>query len=70
MAYIAASNGCCHCKACWNLADVPHGTLGGVFTVRAMRDDGYEYHVLQSGFLTKASAKAAFETTATTKGGR
>ena len=61
MAYIFRSEGCCHCKDCWNVADVPHGTLGGVFTVRETRDDGYQYHVLPAGFLTEAAAEAAFK---------
>ena len=61
MAYIAVSHGCCHCKACWNLADVPHGTLGVVFTVRESNGEGFELHVLPEGFLTKAAAEAAFK---------
>lgn len=61
MAYIVVSSGCCHCKECWNLADVPHETRGVVFTVRERADDGFEYHVLPEGFVTKAAAKAAFE---------
>lgn len=62
MAYIVASNGCCHCKACWNLADVPHGTLRVVFTVRELREtDDYEFHVIDAGFATKAAAEAAFK---------
>ncbi len=60
MAYIVASSGCCHCKQCWNIADVPHGTCGVVFTVREMAGDGFEYHVLPEGFATKAAAEAAF----------
>ena len=61
MAYIVASNGCCHCKACWNIADVPHGTRGVIFTVREKTDDGFEYHVIPDGFATKAAAEAAFK---------
>ena len=61
MAYIAVSHGCCHCKECWNIADVPHGTLGVIFTVRARTDDGFEHHVIQAGFATKATAEAAFK---------
>jgi hypothetical protein len=61
MAYVVASSGCCHCKACWSLAAVPHGTRGVVFTVREMREDGYEYHVIAEGFATKALAEAAFK---------
>ena len=61
MAYIARTDRCCYCKECWNLADVPHGTLAGVFTVRAMADDGFEYHVIPGGFATKAAAEAAFK---------
>jgi len=61
MAYIVASNSCCHCKECWNIADVPHGTLGVIFTVRAMAGDGFEYHVIAEGFATKAAAEAAFK---------
>lgn len=61
MAYIVASNGCCHCKDCWDIADVPHGTRGVIFTVREMADDGFEYHVLPQGFISKAAAAAAFE---------
>ncbi len=60
MAYIAASTGCCHCKTCWNITDVPHGTLRTVFTVRERGDDDFEYHVIQAGFATKAEAEAAF----------
>jgi hypothetical protein len=60
MAHLVASNGCCHCKICWDLADVPHGTKGVVFTVRETRDDGFEYHVIQAGFLTKKAAEEAF----------
>lgn len=51
MAYIVNSNGCCHCKECWNRADVPHGT----------RDDGFEYNVLPEGFRSKRDAATAFE---------
>lgn len=61
MAYIVASHDCCHCKECWNIADVPHGTRGVIFTVRTKSDDGFEYHVLPEGFATKMAAKAAFE---------
>lgn len=62
MAYIVASQGCCHCKRCWNIADVPHGTLGTIFTVRELSDDGiFELHVIQAGFATKAAAEAAFK---------
>ena len=61
MAYIKVSHGCCHCKTCWNLADVPHGTKGAVFTVREVDDDGFELHVIQDGFLTKKAAEDAFE---------
>lgn len=61
MAYIVASHGCCHCKGCWNIADVPHGTLGVIFTVRERTDDGFERHVIQDGFATKAAAEAAFK---------
>lgn len=61
MAYVTSSIGCCHCRQCWNLADVPHGTLGVVFTVREMRDDGFEFHVLPAGFASKAKAEAAYE---------
>ena len=46
MAYIAVSHGCCHCQECWNIADVPHG---------------FERHVIQGGFATKAAAEAAFK---------
>ena len=61
MAFIVASHGCCHCKGCWNIADVPHGTLGVIFTVRERTDDGFELHVIQAGFATKAAAEAAFK---------
>lgn len=61
MAFIVASNGCCHCKRCWDIADVPHGTLGVIFTVRERTDDGFEHHVIQGGFATKAAAEAAFK---------
>jgi len=61
MAYIHASSGCCHCKDCWDIADVPHGTLGVVFTVRENGDDGFVYHVLPEGFATKVAAEAAFK---------
>ena len=62
MAYIAAATNCCHCKDCWNIADVPHGTRGVVFVVREMGDDGrFEYHVLPDGYATKAAAEAAFK---------
>jgi hypothetical protein len=61
MAYVVATSGCCHCKTCWDLADVPHETRGVVFTVREMHDDGFEYHVIQDGFRTRAAAVAAFE---------
>jgi hypothetical protein len=61
MAYVVVSHGCCRCKACWDVADVPHGTLGVIFTVREMRDDGFEYHVLPNGFATKMAAEAAFK---------
>ena len=61
MAYIAVSHGCCHCKACWNIADVPHGTRGVIFTVREKTEDGFELHVIQGGFATKAAAEAAFK---------
>jgi hypothetical protein len=61
MAYVVASSGCCHCKACWNIAEVPHGTRGVVFVVREMRDDGFEYHVIPDGFATRAEAEAAFK---------
>ena len=60
MAYVVASHGCCHCKDCWNVADVPHGTLGVIFTVRERTDDGFERHVIPAGFATKAAAEAAF----------
>jgi hypothetical protein len=60
MAYIAVTHGCCHCKECWNVADVPHGTLGVIFTVRESTDDGFERHVLPGGFKSKALAEAAF----------
>ncbi len=61
MAYIVASQGCCH-KRCWNIADVPHGTLGTIFTVRELSDDGvFELHVIQAGFATKAAAEAALK---------
>jgi len=65
MAYIVASSGCCHCKKCWNLADVPHGTLRVVFTVRETRngdyDGGHEYHVIDAGFATRFAAEAALK---------
>lgn len=61
MAYVVATSGCCHCKQCWNVADVPHGTLRVIFTVRERADDGFEYHVLPQGFPTKAAAEAAFK---------
>ena len=61
MAYIVPTSGCCHCKACWNIADVPHGTRGVIFTVRETADDGFEYHVLSDGFATKMAAEAAFK---------
>ena len=61
MAYIVASHGCCHCKGCWNIADVPHETRGVIFTVRWMDDDGYEYHLIQEGFATHAAAEAALK---------
>jgi hypothetical protein len=61
MAYIAASTGCCLCKECWNIADVPHETRGVIFTVRTRSDDGFEYHVLPQGFATKMAAEAALK---------
>jgi len=61
MAYIVVSHGCCHCKECWNITDVPHGTRGVIFTIRTTADDGFEYHVLPQGFATKAAAEAAFK---------
>lgn len=61
MAFIVASHGCCHCKGCWDIADVPHGTRGVIFTVRERTDDGFELHVIQKGFATKAAAEAAFK---------
>jgi hypothetical protein len=60
MAYVATTSGCCHCKECWNLADVPHGTLGTVFTVRETDAHGLERHVIQVGFTTRGGAEAAF----------
>jgi hypothetical protein len=67
MAHIVASIGCCHCKECWNIADVPHGTRRVIFTVRETADDGFEYHVIPSGFATRAAAETAFHAM---KGGR
>jgi len=61
MAYIVATNNCCHCKDCWNLADVPHETRRAVFTVREMRDDGFEYHVIPGGFATRFAAEDALK---------
>ena len=61
MAYIVATSGCCHCKTCWNITDVPHGTRGVIFTVRERTDDGFECHVIPDGFRTKAAAEAAFK---------
>lgn len=57
---IVTTQGCCHCPQCWNLAEVPHGSIGTVFTVREVREDGFERHVILRGFRTKTAAQAAF----------